>query len=78
MSDTSEQTITEEEQMNGYTHTYKQKIIGICKTTKDFIRLQYKDHWGVDDSYDMPVADWKKMGKPYIGDYIMFEVTTSE
>lgn len=58
-----------------YTHVREHKICGICEANTKWIKLQYVDQWNDEVSFWLPVEDWKRMGKPFIGDKIHIEVT---
>lgn len=64
--------------MSSYAHVREHKVIGICKTNKKWVNMQYRDQWGDEVSFYVPVEDWKKMGRPYIGATIHIEVQVYE
>jgi len=55
-------------------HIRDHEIIGVCELNKKWAKLQYKDQWGDETSFYIPITEWKKMGRPVTGDRIHIEV----
>jgi len=56
----------------------KLKISGVCEVNKKWLKLQFVDEWGDEDRIYISHDDWKKLGKPWLGDSLIMELSRSE
>lgn len=56
----------------------KIKICGVCEVNKKWIKLQYKDEWGDEVGLYLPHWAWKNLGKPWIGDELVCDISNSK